>query len=157
MFTYTMRGKREIGHVGGDVEANGIDSATIVRISDWIVCELVRIYHHLSLEDAQNLIDTISTRSLSDVWNIAGKKRILKTGLSYKDTTLLLAYSEMGNGILTEDLFKWTEHSNFGAFKKDILKQLHKSRLIEYDDHDEIVYISPLGELEVENRILSNP
>ena len=155
IFIYTLRGKRGIGHVGGDVEANGIDTATIVRVCDWIVCELIRIYHQLSLEEAQELVDAISTRSLPDVWDVAGKKRVLNTGLSYKDATLLLANSELGRGVLSEDLFTWTEHSNFAVFKKDVLKQLHKSRFVEYDNKDEIVYISPLGIGEVENRILA--
>lgn len=35
VFLNTMRGKRGIGHVGGDIEANSIDLATIVRMCDW--------------------------------------------------------------------------------------------------------------------------
>jgi hypothetical protein len=155
IFIYTLRGKRGIGHVGGDVEANEIDSATLVRVCDWILCELIRIYHQLSLEEAQDIVDAISTRNIPDIWEVAGKKRVLKTGLSYKDTTLLLAYSELGKGVFSEDLFTWTDHSNFAVFKRDILNQLHKSRLIEYDTEDEVIYISPLGIREVEKRILS--
>src|SRR5690349_5304997 len=36
VFLYTMRNKRGIGHVGGDVDANQIDAVTAVGISDWI-------------------------------------------------------------------------------------------------------------------------
>lgn len=157
VFIYTLRGKRGIGHVGGDVEANEIDSATLVRVSDWIICELIRIYHQLSLEEAQDIVDAISTRNIPDIWKVAGKKRVLKKGLSYKDATLLLAYSELGKGVFSEDLFTWTEHSNFAVYKRDILTQLHKSRLIEYDTEDEIIYVSPLGIREVETRVLSTP
>jgi len=155
VFIYTLRGKRGIGHVGGDVEANEIDSATLVRVCDWIICELIRIYHQLSLEDAQDIVDVISTRNLPDVWEIAGKKRVLKAGLNYKDVTLLLAYSELGKGVFSEDLFTWTEHSDFSHYKRDVLSQLHNNRLIEYDSEDEIIYLSPLGIREVETRILS--
>lgn len=49
-FLYTMRNKRGIGHVGGDVDANGIDIATMARTADWILCELIRINHGVSLE-----------------------------------------------------------------------------------------------------------
>jgi hypothetical protein len=48
-----MRNKRGIGHVAGDVDANAIDIATMARTADWIVCELIRINHGLSLEEAQ--------------------------------------------------------------------------------------------------------
>ena len=34
VFMYTMRNKRGIGHVGGDLEANKIDSATLARVAD---------------------------------------------------------------------------------------------------------------------------
>lgn len=155
-FIYTLRGKRGIGHVGGDVEANGIDMATIVRSCDWIICELIRIFHQLSLEEAQEIVNAISTRNLPDIWVIAGKKRILKPNLGYKDSTLLLSYSELGKGVLSEDLFSWTEHSNFAVYKKNVLKQLHSSRFVEYDEESEIVYLSPLGINEVESRILGN-
>jgi len=155
IFVYTLRGKRGIGHVGGDVEANAIDSATIVRVCDWIVCELIRTYHSLSLEEAQNLVDAISTRSVPDVWEVAGKKRVLRKGLNYKQQTLLLAYSQPESGLLSEDLFAWTEHPRFAGFRRDVLIPLHKSRLIEYDQDDDIVYISPWGVREVEETIVS--
>src|SRR5262249_48929529 len=38
---YTLRNKRGIGHVGGDVDANAIDGVTIARLADWTLCELI--------------------------------------------------------------------------------------------------------------------
>ena len=43
VFLYTVRNQRGIGHVGGDVDANGIDAATIARVTDWILWELIRV------------------------------------------------------------------------------------------------------------------
>lgn len=94
VFMYTMRNKRGIGHVGGDVEANKIDSVTLTRVADWIVCELIRVYHGLSFEEAQDLVDTLATRSLPDIWEIAGKKRVLRNGLSASQQALVLLYSD---------------------------------------------------------------
>jgi hypothetical protein len=88
VFIYTMRSKRDIAHVGGDVDANTIDFATMVRTADWIICELIRLYHSLSLEDAQDLVDGISVRQLPDIWEINGKKRVLRPGLTAKQQTL---------------------------------------------------------------------
>lgn len=155
VFLYTLRGKRGIGHVGGDVEANEIDGTTTVRVCDWIICELIRIYHKLSLEEAQAIVDALTVRSVPDIWEVAGKKRVLLKGLSYKDTTLVLLYADPEAGVLSEDLFLWTEHSNFAVFRRDVLGSLHRGRLVEYDRDTEIVYISPLGVREVEERILA--
>jgi len=151
---YTLRGKRGIGHLGGDVDANEIDAATVVRICDWIVCELIRVYHKQSLEEAQGVVDALAERSVPEIWNVAGKKRVLRPGLDYKQKTLLLAYSEASEGVLVEDLFAWTEHPRLRDYRRRVLAALHRERLIEYDEETQIVYISPLGSQEVENSIL---
>jgi len=154
-FLYTLRGKRGIGHVGGDVEANSIDLATIVRISDWVICELIRIFHGLSIEEAQGIVDALSTRAVPDIWEVAGKKRVLKQGLDFKQQVLLLAYSDVQGGVLSDDLFSWTEYSNFAMFKKNVLVPLHQKKLIEYDRESEIIYLSPIGVKEVEQKLLA--
>ncbi len=154
IYLYTLRGKRGIGHVGGDVEANQIDMVTIVRNCDWIICELIRVYHQLSLEEAQAIVDALSQRELPFIWHVAGKKRVLKLGLSYKQQTLLLLYTEPDTGVLTEDLCEWVEHPRIRGFRSDVLGKLHGERLIEYDKENEIVYLSPLGINEVEQKIL---
>jgi hypothetical protein len=74
VFVYTVRNKRGIGHVGGDVDANRIDAMTITRNCDWIVCELIRVYHNLSLEEAQDLVDGLAQRTIPDIWHVGGKK-----------------------------------------------------------------------------------
>ena len=152
-FLYTLRNKRDIGHVGGDVDANEIDALTATRVADWCVCELVRVCHGLPLEDAQILCDALAERRLPKVWEILGRKRVLDTSLGYRDQTLLLLYSEIDIGIATEDLFEWTEHSHKNNFRRDILAKLHRARLVEWDHETEMAVISPKGIQEVERRI----
>ncbi|MBK6606083.1 MAG: hypothetical protein IPO06_06265 [Leptospiraceae bacterium] len=151
---YTIRNKRGIGHVGGDVDANSIDIYLMKSIADWIVCELIRIYHNLSLEEAQSIIESIAIKELPSIWEVGGKKRVLKEGLSKTDETLLLLYSSMETGILIEDIFSWTEYSNMNVFKEKVIKKLHSNRLIEYDKDTESVYLSPKGARYVEEKIL---
>lgn len=154
VFLYTLRGKRGIGHTAGDVEANAIDAQTIVRVADWILCELIRVYHSLSLEEAQAIVDALSTRNIPEIWDDAGKKRILRTDLDFKQKALLLTYAATNGGVLTEDLFEWTEYSSLSMFKQAVLRPLHDEKLIEHDRESEIVYISPLGIRDVETKIL---
>lgn len=153
-FLYTMRGKRGIGHVGGDVEADKIDMRTIVRVADWTFCELIRIYHDLSLEEAQGLIDSISEKVMPQIWEVAGKKRVLAHGLDNKQKVLLLLYSSNGNYEFVDELFTWVEYSNFSMFKRNIIMQLHVAKLVEFDVENEMVHISPIGIKEVEEKIL---
>ncbi|MFT3702542.1 MAG: hypothetical protein QM802_09240 [Agriterribacter sp.] len=155
LFLYTLRGKRGIGHIGGDVEANKIDAETIVRVSDWTVCEFIRVFHNLSLEEAQAIVDSISLKTLPEIWEIAGKKRILISGLDFKQKTLLLLYQSSDNFEFVEDLYSWTEYSSLSMYKSAVIKPLHTKKLVEYDTDTELVYLSPLGVSEVEKNIIS--
>lgn len=155
VFMYTLRNKRGIGHVGGDVDANRVDAITIVHSADWVMCELIRLYHGLSIEEAQDLVDNLAQRKLPIVWEIAGKRRVLKAGLSVSDELLLLLYGQQDNAVLVEDLFAWVEYSNFSIFKSKVLKKLHATRFVEYDKDAELVYLSPLGVAKVEDELLN--
>ena len=154
VFLYTMRNKRGIGHIGGDVDANAIDSATIAKTADWIICELIRINHGLSLEEAQDVVDGISVRQLPSIWKVAGKKRVLKKGLKARDQALLLLYSTQNSAILVEDLCDWVEYSNPQMFKNKIIAQLHKERFLEFDRESESIILSPKGAEYVEKNLM---
>jgi hypothetical protein len=150
VFVYTMRSKRGIGHVGGDVDANGIDVATMARVADWIVCELIRVYHSLSLEEAQDLVDGLVIREMPEIWEVDGKKRILRNGLNVKNQTLLLLYSEPSSAVLAEDLCSWVEYTTLSLYRRDVLRPMHRARLIEYDEDVGSVRLSPTGTKEAE-------
>ncbi len=153
IFLYTMRNKRGIGHIGGDINANSIDSATIARTADWILCELIRVFHKLPLEEAQDLIDGLSVKSMPIIWEVAGRKRVLNNDLPAKHKALLLLYSSSDAAVLTEDLCSWIEYAP-NMFKTRVLNDLHKQRLIEHDQESDLVYISPTGAKLVEDQLL---
>lgn len=153
-FLYTMRNKRGIGHVGGDVDANGIDITTMARTADWVICELIRINHAVSLEEAQDIVDGISVRQLPIIWEVAGKKRVLKDGLKAREQALLLLYSCPDSAVLLEDLSSWVEYSNPVMFKNSIIKELHKQRLLEFDTDSESIILSPKGAKYVEENLI---
>ena len=155
VFLYTMRNKRGIGHIGGDVDANAIDVATIARVSDWIICELIRINHGLSLEEAQDIVDGISVRQLPAIWEVAGKKRVLKEGLEAKDQALLLLYSSQDSAVLIEDLCGWVEYFNPRRFKSVVIQKLHKGRFLEFDEDTQSIILSPKGVKYVEEILIA--
>ena len=151
VFVYTMRNKRGIGHVGGDVDANGIDVATMTRVADWIVCELIRVYHKLSLEEAQDLVDSLAIRAMPDIWEVNGKRRVLRKGLNIRSQTLLLLYSDPSSALLDDDLCTWVEYATLALYRRDVLRPLHQARLIEYEEEIGSVRLSPTGAAEAES------
>lgn len=100
------------------------------------------------------MVDGLAQRNIPEIWHVAGKKRVLRKALDFKQQVLLLCYQEPNNAVLLEDLFSWVEHSNFTVFKRSVLEPLHKKRFIEYDKDADTVTISPIGIKEVEERIL---
>jgi hypothetical protein len=139
---YTLRNKRGIGHVGGDVDANAIDGLTIARVADWMMCELIRIYHKMSLEEAEALVNSLAERNIPDVWVVGGHRRVLRSDTSVPDKTLLLLYSstEMATASATsnrstDDALKdWTEALDGIIIEVDYLdifgKRFHYARVI---------------------------
>lgn len=154
IFIYTLRNKRGIGHVGGEIEANSIDIGTIVKSIDWVVCELIRLYHNLSLNEAQNIVDSLNMKILPDIWNVDGNRRIIKNGLTYSQKVLILLYNELDNKASFNELFEWSEYSSRSMFKSKIISTLHKEKLIEYNAIKQEITISPKGINEAEILLL---
>ncbi len=154
VFLYTMRNTRGIGHIGGDVDPNAIDAAVMGRVADWIICELIQIHHNLSLEEAQEIVDALAIRQLPDVWEVAGKRRVLRDGITAREKALLLLYSVQEGIVMTEDLISWIEYSNPGVFKSRVLSKLHSDRFVEWDKEIDTVTLSPKGAKFVEENLL---
>lgn len=151
---YEVRNNRGVGHVGGDVDPNYMDSTVVYSVSSWIMAEMVRIFHSISVDDAQKIVDTLVERKLPLIWQVDEIKRVLNTSLSMIDQTLLLLYSE-SCWIDESKLCACVEHSNTSIYRRDVLKKLHKKRLLEYRQDEHKVHLSPSGAKYVEEELLN--
>jgi hypothetical protein len=150
---YTIRNKRGVGHVGGDVDPNHMDATFVVASADWVMAELVRLLHGVTTDEAQNIVEGLITKKLPVVWEIDGRRRVLDPRMSFTDKALLLLYHEHPKPLSERQLIEWTEHSNAGVFRRDILRRCHKLKWIEYDEGNGRVHISPTGIDYVERNI----
>ena len=152
-FLYEIRNNRGVGHVGGDVDPNQSDATMVYTSAGWLMAEFVRIFHQVTLLDAQVIVDTLVERKHAIIWEADGIKRVLDPSLSKGDQLLLLAYSSTGwSG--ENDLRGWVEYKNITDFRRNILVPLHKKRVLEFDAKNARVRITPLGIKEVEDVIL---
>jgi hypothetical protein len=149
---YEIRNNRNVGHVGGDVDPNQMDAITVYSITSWVMAELVRVFHGVSLKEAQEAVDALTERKLSLIWDPGTTKRVLETSLKTSDQTLLLLHQSM-SWVDESHLLKSVEYSNSTKFR-GILTKLHKERLIEYDKVTTRAKISPKGSLYVEDNLL---
>lgn len=149
---YEIRNNRGVGHVGGDVNPNEMDSKVVLEMSKWIMAELVRLFHNLTTEEAATVVESLVERTIPVVWVTNGRRRVLKHDLQKKDEVLLLLYSTPG-AVSEEDLLEWVEHSNASVFRDKVLRRLHKNRLIEFDEADGKARLSPKGVAYVEQNL----
>lgn len=150
---YEVRNNRGVGHVGGDVDANHMDAEAVQAMASWVMAELVRIFHGVTTEEAQQTVDALIERKTPAIWDLGTLKRVLDPGMSAKNQVLIFLHHSTA-WVLASDLFKWVEYSNASVFRSKVLVPLHKERMIEYDMTQGRARISPRGAKEVEEEIL---
>jgi len=146
---YEIRNNRGVGHVGGDVDPNLLDATAVYGMASWILAELVRIFHDVSTEEAQEIVDFLVERKHPLIWEVGGVKRVLNPLMSSIDQTLVLLHQKPG-WVAEKDLVKWVEYSNESMFRSRVIRPLHRARLIEYDPVKLKAHISPIGIEKVE-------
>ena len=150
---YEIRNNRGVGHVGGEVDPNFQDATAVYQMASWVMAELVRVFHQVSLADAQATVNSLVERKHPIVWEQDGMRRVLDSSLSKADQSLLLLYSASG-WIDEKDIVAWVEYTNVTQFRARILLPMHNSRLLEYDRKLRRVQLTPLGADDVEQRLL---
>lgn len=140
---YEIRNNRGVGHVGGDVDPNHMDATAVVYMCKWIVAELVRLLHQLSTEEAANLVEMLIEREVALVWHDGEKRRVLASGLTARQGTLVLL-SSVSQAPET-DLFRWLELRRASDYRAKVLRPMHRERLVEYDQEDGTVALLPPG------------
>ena len=150
---YEVRNNRGVGHVAGDVNSNEMDATMVFSCANWILCELVRIFHQVSLEVASQAVTALVQRRLPEIWEIDGIKRVLRSGLRAREQTLVLLYSEP-QWVPVNEIRSWIEYRNSPQYRAKVLAPLHKTRHIEFDRTRDRIQMSPKGILEVEEEVL---
>jgi hypothetical protein len=143
-FLYEIRNNRGVGHIGAEVNPNHEDAEEVMASANWLMAELVRIFHNVSLADAQTAVDALVEKRHPIVWEIEGTKRVLDPNMKAADRTLVLLYSEP-SWAPDDDLFKWVEYRSLTNYRREILLPLHTERKIEYDVKLRRAMISPRG------------
>lgn len=149
---YELRNNRDIGHIGGDVDPNRMDSEFFLRAVKWLLAELIRVFHKADIAEVQDLVEAVSERTIPLVWERKGKIRVLNPDLATKDKVLAILYHSTAE-VSEKDLCEWVEYSNPSVFRQKVLKSLHEKKLIEYDKRNKTVMILPPGEKHVEDNV----
>lgn len=152
---YEVRNNRNIGHVQGDIDPNYMDATLSFKIAGWMMAELIRVFHGIDMDGAQELVDRIvASGNLPVIWNINGRKRVLRNELNCFDKTLIILHDSQKR--LDKDLVADVKYSSLAMFKRRVLKRGGEMTLWEYDEKTGVVVISDLGIAEAENIMKKN-
>ena len=150
---YEIRNNRGVGHVGGDIDSNHIDASAVLSIASWIMAELIRVFHDIDIQDAQEIADSLVERKTPLVWQSGDIRRVLKPDMSIRNQILLL--SSCSKTVSRDDLIHWIEPPTRSYFYR-VLREMHKSRLIELSSDGTTVELLPPGMTIVESIISSS-
>jgi hypothetical protein len=149
---YEVRNGRNVGHVGGDVDPNHMDANLVVGMAQWLMAELVRLFHGVSTQEATAAVESLIERRVSLLWRVGDRLRVLNGALSYRDKAFLVLYG-MASPIKAKDLVASVEYSNASVFRKNVLVPAHKAALIDFNRATDEVCLSPLGVRYIEENI----
>lgn len=140
---YEIRNNRNVGHVGGDVNPDPMDSSAVVSMTSWILSELIRVFHSISTEEAQQLVDSLVERRIPIVWKGEEVRRVLNPDLSLRNHILLLLVSSSGKAS-ADEVFKWSGYDKRGYFNR-LVSQMHDKRLLEFNKDAGSIELLPPG------------
>ena len=148
---YEVRNNRSVGHTGGDVDPNHMDSVLVLSMCSWVMGELVRVYHGLNTSEAQAVVEALAEIRIPVIWAKGNLKRVLNPKLRLPEQIRLLTATTVPSTDV-QSLLEWTEAKNQKHFMKT-LRALHKNRLVEYDAKSGTVEILPPGTIRVQQLI----
>lgn len=129
-----VRNKRNVAHVGGEVDPNYSDSLFVSHSVDWILIELIRNYHVNSIDEARKIVESINETKIPVIAEVDGFVRVQNTSLSAELKTLLILYYKQPNKVSDSNLAKWIKYKNISRYRKELLQSLDDKAQIHYEN-----------------------
>jgi hypothetical protein len=152
---YDIRNKRDAAHLGDQIDPNLQDATLVIANMDWVVAELVRLYHNVTADEAQAIIENLVTKEVPAVEEIDGQPVVLAS-LKARDQALLLLYRAGQAGASLDELAGWLRVGRKDHLR-DRLAKLDDDRLVLLHPKADRYYITANGRKEVETRGLAQP
>lgn len=151
---YDIRNNRDTAHLGDGIDPNIQDANLVIAVLNWVLAEFVRLYHGVSAEQAQAIVDGLSLRRAPVIQEFGEFPRILRTDLRAGEFVLVLLYHVDAKGASYSDLSAWVKSSMVANLRRtlkmlDDKAYLHKS--------GQIFQITFTGKQYVEDKKLLHP
>ena len=149
---YDIRNKRDAAHLADGIDPNVQDATLVVAMLDWVFAEFIRVYHKVSADEAQGIINDLVVRRAPSVQDFNGFLKVLRPDLEVSDRVLLLLYERGAKRATFEELRSWV-HPKMRTNLRRTLNQLEHDRALVHSEND-VFQITIKGMQEVERRKL---
>jgi hypothetical protein len=148
---YDVRNSRGVGHPSGDVDPNLSDATFVAAAADWVIAELVRVYHGVPLDAAQAIVDGLVQRKLPIVQVFGDFPKVLRSDLTTPIKALVILYVRGELGASSTNLGRWLRIEEKEA--RRILRRHDSNAWVHLSDEEDVGFITRSGIAEVENRL----
>ena len=149
---YDIRNNRDAAHLADGIDPNKQDASIVLACSNWILAELIRIYHSVSADEAQAIVNNLIEKRVPAIQEFNGFLKTLNPTWTIKDRILAILYHRGSQGATRKELSGWLKPSQRTNLSKALYELDHEEDFIYRDK--ERCYITSLGDKEVENRKL---
>jgi hypothetical protein len=150
---YDVRNKRDVAHLADGIDPNQQDATLVVRNMEWVLAELVRLFHNVSPAEAQGIIADLVSKDVPLIQVFDGFPRVLKQ-LRASDHILVLLYWRGAEEATFDELHAWARPAMRANLKRT-LRALDSRDLLHCNGGKYV--LTHLGEADVEKRRLLEP
>lgn len=149
---FDIRNKRDIGHAGGDVDANYTDASLSLGACNWVLTEFLRIYYTSDINTAQRLVNSLIKIRIPLIQDFDGFLKILKPDLSVPNKILVLLYYIGAEGATITQLNEWLSYRVSRSHMNVALSRLEHEKAFIHRKDDQC-FITDTGRRFVEENI----
>ncbi|WP_163768344.1 hypothetical protein [Mycolicibacterium parafortuitum] len=151
---YDIRNKRNIAHLADGIDPNRQDATFIIHSMDWVLAELVRLYHSVTADVAQTLIEDLVAKEIPAMQMFDGFPVFLKD-MSQPDQVMTLLYWRGATGASRPELLDWMSAKSAKSNMSSTLTRLKQKHYLH--DDGSLIRITIAGEQYVETKKLIEP
>lgn len=118
---FEVRNNRGVGHAGGDVDPNHMDAVFVLSSCNWVMAELVRVFHNVPIQEAQQIVDKLAERRMPLLWIGDNMRRVLDPKMGLREQILVLLCTSPEK-IATNDLKSWTGYKKTAISRSCFVK-----------------------------------
>jgi hypothetical protein len=131
---FDIRNHRDAAHLGAGIDPNKQDAMLVVATMDWVVAEFVRLYHKVSADKAQQIVQGLVTPTVPAIQDFNGVPKVLNTRLNGDQCLLLLLYMSGSPGAQWHQLLKWMPKNYVQNLQSQLNSLVETARLVNFDE-----------------------